>query len=110
MPKRSSSSAMQRVKSSAVNCLSEYLKAHHPETVQRIIATETADLSSLTEAEIEEIAKKAHSWRLGCSRLSEGWCFTMVKRNVHSSSWRRGFTGEFRMDLGFLPAANSSMT
>jgi ABC-type phosphonate transport system ATPase subunit len=45
-------------KSSAVNCLSEYLKAHHPETVQRIIATETADLSSLTEAEIEEIAKK----------------------------------------------------
>jgi len=45
-------------KSSAVNSLSEYLKTHHPETFQRIIATETADLSALTEPEIEEIAKK----------------------------------------------------
>ncbi|MGO9435410.1 MAG: hypothetical protein ACLPH3_00355 [Terracidiphilus sp.] len=34
------------------------MKAHHPETFQRIIATETADLSALTEPEIEEIAKK----------------------------------------------------
>ena len=45
-------------KSSAVNFLSEYLKTHHPETFQRVIATEDADLSALTEAEIEEIAKK----------------------------------------------------
>jgi hypothetical protein len=45
-------------KSSAVNFLNEYLKAHHPETFGRIIATETADLSALTEPEIEEIAKK----------------------------------------------------
>jgi hypothetical protein len=34
------------------------LKTHHPETFRRIIATETADLSALTEPEIEEIAKK----------------------------------------------------
>lgn len=45
-------------KSSAVGFLSEYLRAHHPETFQRIIATEIADLSALTEPEIEEIAKK----------------------------------------------------
>jgi len=45
-------------KSSAVDFLSEYLKTHHPDTFQRIIATETADLSALTEPEIEEIAKR----------------------------------------------------
>ena len=45
-------------KSSAVEFLSEYLKTHHPETFQRVIATETADLSALTEPEIEEIAKR----------------------------------------------------
>ena len=45
-------------KSSAVEFLTEYLKTHHPETFQRIIATEMADLSSLTEPEIEAIAKK----------------------------------------------------
>jgi hypothetical protein len=45
-------------KSSAVGYLSEYLKAHHPEEFQRIVATETADLSALTEPQIEEIAKK----------------------------------------------------
>jgi hypothetical protein len=45
-------------KSSAVEFLSEYLKTHHLETFQRIIATETADLSALTEPEIEEIAKR----------------------------------------------------
>jgi hypothetical protein len=45
-------------KSSAVTALSEYLKTHHPETFQRIIATEAADLSALTEPEIEAIAKK----------------------------------------------------
>jgi hypothetical protein len=45
-------------KSNAAEFLSEYLKSHHPETFQRVIAMETADLSALTEAEIEEIAKK----------------------------------------------------
>jgi len=45
-------------KSSAVEFLSGFLKSHHPETFQRIIATETADLSALTEPEIEAIAKK----------------------------------------------------
>jgi len=45
-------------KSSAVEFLSEYLKDHHPETFKRIIATETADLSAITEPQIEEIARK----------------------------------------------------
>lgn len=45
--------------SSAVAFLSAYLKKHHPETFQRIIATETVDLSALTEPEIEAVAKKA---------------------------------------------------
>lgn len=44
-------------KSSAVGFLTEYLKAHRPEQFQRIIATEAADLSALTEPQIEEIAK-----------------------------------------------------
>jgi hypothetical protein len=47
--------------SSAVEFLSAYLKSHHPETFQRITATETVDLSALTEPEIEAIAKKAFS-------------------------------------------------
>jgi hypothetical protein len=45
-------------KSSAVEHLSEYLKSHHLETFQRIIATETADLSALTDPQIEEIARR----------------------------------------------------
>jgi len=45
-------------KSSAVGFLAEYLKAHRPEEFQRIVATETADLSALTEPQIEEIAKR----------------------------------------------------
>lgn len=45
-------------KSNAAVFLSEYLKTHHPETFQRIIATETADLSALTPPEIEQIARK----------------------------------------------------
>jgi len=44
-------------KSSAAGYLTEYLKAHHPEEFQRIVATETADLSALTGAQIEEIAR-----------------------------------------------------
>jgi hypothetical protein len=45
-------------KSSAAHFLAEYLKAHHQEEFQRIVATETADLSALTEPQIEEIAKR----------------------------------------------------
>ena len=45
-------------KSSAVGFLTEYLKAHRPEEFQRIVATETVDLSALTEPQIEEIAKR----------------------------------------------------
>jgi hypothetical protein len=45
-------------KSSAVSVLEEYLKKHHVELSRRIKATETADLSALTEPEIEAIAKR----------------------------------------------------
>ena len=45
-------------KSSAVGYLAEYLKANRPEEFQRIVATVTADLSALTEPQIEEIAKR----------------------------------------------------
>jgi pimeloyl-ACP methyl ester carboxylesterase len=45
-------------KSSAVGFFAEYLKAHHPEEFGRIVAIETADLSALTEPQIEEIAKR----------------------------------------------------
>jgi hypothetical protein len=45
-------------KSSAVGFLTKYLKAHRPEEFQRIVATETMDLSALTEPQIEEIAKR----------------------------------------------------
>jgi hypothetical protein len=47
--------------SNAADFLSAYLKSHHPETFQRIMGTETVDLSALTEPEIEAIAKKAFS-------------------------------------------------
>jgi hypothetical protein len=45
-------------KSSAVDHLVEYLKTHHAEISHHVIATETADLSALTEPEIEAIAKR----------------------------------------------------
>jgi len=45
-------------KSSAAGFLTEYLKTHHPEEFQRVVATETVDLSALTEPQIEEIAKR----------------------------------------------------
>jgi hypothetical protein len=45
-------------KSSAVNVLEEYLKKHHIEISRRVKTTETADLSALTEPEIETIAKR----------------------------------------------------
>ena len=45
-------------KSSALEYLAQYLKTHHPTIFERVTATETADLSALTEPEIEAIAKK----------------------------------------------------
>jgi len=45
-------------KSSAVEFLAEYSKKHHPTVHERVIASEIVDLSALTEAAIEEIAKK----------------------------------------------------
>lgn len=45
-------------KSSALEFLAQYLKTHHPTVFQRVIATETVDLSALTEPQIEAIAKK----------------------------------------------------
>ncbi len=45
-------------KSSAVEVLVAYLKKHRPEIFRRVTATETADLSSLTEPEVEAIAKR----------------------------------------------------
>jgi len=59
-------------KSSAMEFLSEYLMSHHPETFKRIIATETADLSALTEPEIEAIAKK-HLGAPAASPLRTDW-------------------------------------
>ncbi len=41
--------------SNAAMFLSAYLKSHHPETFQRVIATEAVDLSALTEPEIEAV-------------------------------------------------------
>lgn len=45
-------------KSSAVNFLEEFLKKHHVSTAQKIVGIEIADLSALTEPEIEQLAKK----------------------------------------------------
>jgi hypothetical protein len=44
-------------KSSAMDFLVAFLEAHHPDLFKRIKTTEIADLSALTEPEIEEIAK-----------------------------------------------------
>jgi hypothetical protein len=45
-------------KSSALSVLEEYLSKHHVELSKRVKATETVDLSALTEPEIEAIAKR----------------------------------------------------
>jgi hypothetical protein len=44
-------------KSSALEFLKEYLKTHHPTIFQKVTATKVADLSALTEPEIEAIAR-----------------------------------------------------
>ena len=45
-------------KSRALEFLIEYLKTHHPAILQMVIATVVADLSALTEPEIEAMARK----------------------------------------------------
>jgi stalled ribosome rescue protein Dom34 len=45
-------------KSNAADFLKEYLKTHHPDISRRVIATESADLSAVTEPEIEALAKR----------------------------------------------------
>ncbi len=45
-------------KSNAADFLKEYLKTHHPDTSRRVVATERADLSAVTEPEIESLAKR----------------------------------------------------
>lgn len=45
-------------KSNAANFLSEYLKAHYPDVFRRVIASESVDLSAVTEPEIEAMAKR----------------------------------------------------
>jgi hypothetical protein len=45
-------------KSNAADFLKEYLKTHHPNISRRVIATESADLSAVTEPEIEGLAKR----------------------------------------------------
>jgi hypothetical protein len=58
-------------KSNAAGILNEYMKTHHREVFPRIIAVETADLSALTEPEIEEIAKKHMRDPAGLPGLSD---------------------------------------
>jgi stalled ribosome rescue protein Dom34 len=45
-------------KSNAADFLKAYLKNHHPDTYRRVIVTESADLSAVTEPEIEALAKR----------------------------------------------------
>ena len=45
-------------KSNAADFLKEYLKTHHSDISRRVIATENADLSAVTEPEIEALAKR----------------------------------------------------
>ena len=45
-------------KSNAADFLKEYLKTHHLDIFRRVIATENADLSAVTEPEIEALAKR----------------------------------------------------
>jgi hypothetical protein len=43
--------------SNAATYLNEFLKSHHPDLFRNVIATESADLSAVTEPEIEALAK-----------------------------------------------------
>ena len=44
--------------SSALQVLTKYLAVHHPGVAERVVDTEHADLSALTDAEIEALARK----------------------------------------------------
>jgi len=48
-------------KSSAVDVLIDYLKKHHSDISERVKATQIADLSALTEPQIEALARKVAS-------------------------------------------------
>jgi hypothetical protein len=50
-------------KSRAIDVLIEYLKQHHPEVSQHVIAIETADLSALTEPQLQAIVRRHASRR-----------------------------------------------
>jgi len=56
-------------KSSAVTVLAEYLEKHHSDTARRVKAIEMADLSALTEPEIEAIAKRHMITVVGSARV-----------------------------------------
>jgi len=60
-------------KSSALDALVEHIKTHHPTMLPRIVASETTDLSAVTEREIETIAQKIFvKWpALDSPRISE---------------------------------------
>ena len=45
-------------KSNAAEFLQEYLKTHHPDISRRVLAIESADLSAVTEPEIEVLARR----------------------------------------------------
>ena len=45
-------------KSNAADFLRDYLKTHHTDISRRVIASESADLSAVTEPEIEALAKR----------------------------------------------------
>jgi len=44
--------------SNAADVLLAHLKKHHPELARRVVANETADLSALTEPEVEALARR----------------------------------------------------
>jgi hypothetical protein len=52
-------------KSSAVDVLLDYLKKHHFEIAERVKVTQIADLSALTEPQIEALARKVASGEHG---------------------------------------------
>jgi hypothetical protein len=45
-------------KSNAADFLKEYLQTHHPDISRRVVATESADLSAVTESQVEALAKR----------------------------------------------------
>lgn len=58
-------------KSSALDFLMEYLRAHHPEILQKVIATKVVDLSALTEREIEAMVRSIPDNRRSSAAAAE---------------------------------------